>query len=334
VQTIAKHWHAETDCVVCDLCPRGCRIAESKRGVCFVRRNDRGKLVSDAYGNYSTAAIDPMEKKPMYHFYPGSKILSFGVIGCNLSCKFCQNWEISQSRDLGLITRECLPDQWVELCRQKDCHSIAFTYNEPLITFENTYAVAKRCRERNINTVLVSAGYINKLPLSELAEFIDAANIDLKAFNNEFYQQLCGVSLQPVLESLQLLKERGVALELTNLIIPECNDDLIQITAMCNWIAQELGVDTPLHFSAYHPAHKLSKRATDFTTLHNAYQVAKQCGLNYVYIGNVTNTRFNSTFCPQCNALLIERCGYSTQIVGLKDSKCGSCGTKIAGVWE
>ena len=334
MQTIAKYWHPEADCVVCDLCPRGCRIAVGKRGFCFVRRNDQDQLLTDGYGHYSTAAIDPMEKKPLYHFYPGTKILSFGVIGCNLSCKFCQNWEISQSRDLGLITRECTPDQWAELCLQKGCRSIAFTYNEPLITFENTYAVAKRCHERNINTVLVSAGYINQPPLAELVEFIDAANIDLKAFNNDFYKQLCGVSLQPVLESLLLLKDRGVALELTNLIIPDCNDDLKEITAMCKWIEQELGADAPLHFSAYHPAHKFSNRATSFTTLHNAYKIAKDCGLNYVYIGNVTNVRFNSTFCPKCNALLIERSGYSTKIIGLNEGKCGNCEKEIAGTWE
>ena len=334
MQTLAKHWHAETNFVVCDLCPRGCQIAEGKRGACFVRRNDQGKLLTDGYGNYSTAAIDPMEKKPLYHFLPGTKILSFGVIGCNLSCKFCQNWEISQSRDLGLVTLECTPEQWAELCIQKDCRAIAFTYNEPLITFENTYAAAKHCHERNVKTVLVSAGYVNKLPLAELVEFIDAANIDLKAFNNEFYQQICGVSLQPVLESLQLIKERGVALELTNLIIPECNDNLNEITAMSKWITAELGADTPLHFSAYHPAHKFSNRSTDFTTLHNAYKIAKDCGLNYVYIGNVTNPRFNSTFCPQCQALLIERSGYCTRIVGLQDGKCATCGKEITGVWK
>jgi pyruvate formate lyase activating enzyme len=334
VQTLAKYWHTESDCVVCDLCPRGCRITEGQRGFCFVRRNQQGSLVSDGYGNFSSVAVDPVEKKPLYHFLPDTKILSFGVIGCNLSCSFCQNWEISQSRDLGLITRAMTPRQWADLCVTKACSSIAFTYNEPLITFENTYAVAEHCKARGLKTALVSAGYINHEPLAELTIVIDAANIDLKAFNDEFYHKLCGVSLQPVLDSLLLLKARGVELEITNLIIPDCNDAMSEITAMCNWIYHELGADTPLHFSAYHPAHRLSKRATDFATLHDACQIAKQCGLHYVYIGNVTNVRFNSTFCPQCNALLIERCGYNTKIVELLEGKCSSCGKEIAGIWK
>lgn len=333
MQIDARYWHCDSGCVVCDLCPRGCRIAANQRGVCFVRRNHQGRLVTDGYSNFSSAAIDPVEKKPLYHFFPATNIMSFGVIGCNLSCSFCQNWEISQSRDLGLITRTKTPEQWADLCLAKNCGAIAFTYNEPLITFENTYDVAACCQERGLKTALVSAGYINGVPLSELVKVIDAANIDLKAFNDEFYRQYCGASLQPVLDSLQLLKASGIELELTNLIIPECNDDMKEIERMCQWIYRELGADTPLHFSAYHPAHRLSIRSTDFTTLHAAYLTARQCGLNYVYIGNVANMRFNSTFCPQCGQSLIERSGYSTRVTGLTGGKCRTCGRCIPGMW-
>ena len=329
----ARYGEKYDDGVQCTLCPHNCRLCDGQRGICRVRYNRNNIMQCEIDANFSSVALDPIEKKPLYHFLPTSRTLSFGTIGCNLRCSFCQNWEISQTHDRGLITRKMTPLEWVALCADKQCPSISFTYNEPLVSYENTLAVAEVCKAKSIRTVLVSAGYINHQPLHELAQYLDAANIDLKAFDEDFHTSYCASTLAPVLETLRTLSRAGVHLEVTNLLIPGCNDNAQSLRAMCDWIFSELGPSTPFHFSAYRPAYRMSNKATQFDSLLAAWEIAKTSGLHHVYIGNVANAKYNSTFCPQCNNLLIERCGYDTRVRGLAAGTCSGCGGKIHGIW-
>jgi pyruvate formate lyase activating enzyme len=317
--------------VQCLLCPHYCKLHEGERGKCGVRREMDGRLVSEIYGKVSAMHFDPIEKKPLYHFHPGSIILSIGSIGCNLSCSFCQNCDISQtdaSRYPWL--RDHSPDEIVSMAAGRPGNlGIAFTYNEPTISIEYMLDVARLAGGKGLKTAMVSNGYVNPLPLLELLPFMDAFNIDLKAFRDEFYRSLTGGRLAPVLDSLKTINASGKHLEITNLVIPGLNDDRKEFSEMTDWIAGELGEYTVLHLSRYFPHHQLTRDPTPVETLRELYELAGR-KLRYVYLGNMASKRGQQTRCAACGELLIDRTGYHTEIRGItKDAKCKQCGSPI-----
>ncbi len=333
-----RWWHMLDDGrMQCDLCPRDCRLHEGQRGACFVRQRVGDAMVLTTYGRSSGFCIDPIEKKPLNHFYPGSSILSFGTAGCNLACKFCQNWDISKSRDMDRLMDEASPEAIARAAAERGAKSVAFTYNDPVIFAEYAMDVADACHERGIQTVAVTAGYMHDAPRREFYAKMDAANVDLKAFTDEFYVKLCGAHLQPVLDTLVYLKhETGVWFEITTLLIPGKNDSTEEITAECRWIRKELGPDVPLHFSAFHPDYKMGDiSATPAATLTRAREIALGEGLNYVYTGNVHDEKGGSTWCPACHAPLILRDWYRIDDYRVTpDGHCPDCHTPIAGRFE
>ena len=336
--TVATHYwrHLDNDHVVCTLCPRECELREGKRGVCYVRMAQGGEIVLTSYGRSSGFCIDPIEKKPLHHFLPGTPVLSFGTVGCNLTCAFCQNWDISKSRHMEALSASATPEQLAKMAEQTGSRSVAFTYNDPVIFMEYALDVAAACHARNIKTVAVTAGYINPEPRREFFAGMDAANVDLKGFTEAFYHRVCGGHLAPVLDSLRYLKhETHVWFEITTLLIPGENDSPMELEAMCRWIADELGPDVPLHFTAFHPDfHMLDKPRTPMTSLLQARDIAKAHGLHYVYVGNVHDVKDGSTWCPSCGELLIERDAYRLGVWALHHGSCQHCGTKIPGVFE
>jgi pyruvate formate lyase activating enzyme len=331
----ARWWHMLDDGrMQCDLCPRDCRLHEGQRGACFVRERTGDAMVLTTYGRSSGFCIDPIEKKPLNHFYPGSSILSFGTAGCNLACKFCQNWDISKSRDMDRLMDEASPAAIAEAAAANGAQSVAFTYNDPVIFAEYAMDVADACHARGIKTVAVTAGYIHDAPRREFFAKMDAANVDLKAFTDDFYVKLCGAHLKPVLDTLVYLKhETDVWFEITTLLIPGKNDSDAEITAMCQWIMKELGPDVPLHFSAFHPDYKLDDTpATPAATLTRARNIALSAGINYVYTGNVHDEKGGSTWCPKCHAPLILRDWYRIDDYRVTpDGRCPACNTPLAG---
>jgi len=333
-----RWWHLLDDGrIQCDLCPRDCRLREGQRGACFVRQRVGDAMALTTYGRSSGFCIDPIEKKPLNHFYPGSSILSFGTAGCNLACKFCQNWDISKSRDMDRLMDEASPQAIAEAAANAGAKSVAFTYNDPIIFAEYAMDVADACHERGIKTVAVTAGYIHDAPRREFFAKMDAANVDLKAFTDDFHVKLCGAQLQPVLDTLTYLKhETDVWLEITTLLIPGQNDSDSELRAATRWIANELGPDVPLHFSAFHPDHKMGDTpATPHATLTRARQIALDAGLHYVYTGNVHDERGGSTWCPSCHAPLVLRDWYRIDDYRLMpDGRCPDCGTPIPGRFE
>jgi AmmeMemoRadiSam system radical SAM enzyme/AmmeMemoRadiSam system protein B/AmmeMemoRadiSam system protein A len=324
-------WHRDeaTDRVVCDLCPRECKLKPGDRGFCFVRENRAGEMVLSTYGKSTGFCIDPIEKKPLNHFYPGTSVLSFGTAGCNLGCKFCQNWDISKSREIERLSDSASPELIASAAQKLGCQSVAFTYNDPVIWAE--YAMA--CRERNIKTVAVTAGYISPAARQAFYQHIDAANVDLKAFSEDFYFRVTYSHLQPVLDTLIYLKrETQVWFEITNLVIPQANDDPSEMRKMCDWILEALGPDVPVHFSAFHPDFRMMDRpSTPKETLDRAYEIAKSAGLHYPYVGNVHDGHRQNTYCPQCQNLLVERDWYRLGKYGLSGNHCGNCGLQIPG---
>lgn len=317
--------------VRCDLCPNNCVLKENETGTCGVRQNIGGELYTLVYNQPIAIHVDPIEKKPLYHFFPGTNILSIATVGCNLRCNFCQNWTISQSRPNETQAYQATPEQIIAMAKEYDCHSIAFTYTEPTIFYEYMLDIAKLAKIEGLKTVLVTCGYINEKPLRELAKYIDAANIDLKGFSEEFYSTYTTGSLQPVLNTLQIAKEEDMFFEITNLVIPQANDDPIIIRAMCKWIKKNIGDEYPLHFSRFFPQYKLTNRPpTPVKTLEMAYDIARDEGLKYVYIGNVGDIG-EDTFCPNCGKLLIDRSGYSLEEINIKNGKCKFCGEEIFG---
>jgi pyruvate formate lyase activating enzyme len=334
----ARYWHKIDDGrLQCDLCPRFCKLNDGQQGVCFVRERQGDSIMLTTYGRSSGFCVDPIEKKPLNHFLPGSSILSFGTAGCNLTCKFCQNWDISKAREADRLTDQASPEMLAQAAKQLGCSSIAYTYNDPVIFLEYAVDVAKACREHNIKNVAVSAGYICKEPAVEFFRHMDAANIDLKGFTDDFYYKICGAHLQPVLDTLKYIKhETNTWLEITTLLIPGENDSDKELHAMTQWIASELGTDVPLHFSAFHPDHKmLDKQHTPLATLQRARNIALKNGLRYVYTGNVIDPEGASTWCHSCNGLLIERDRYSIGDWHLThESSCKHCDTAISGVFE
>jgi len=333
-----RYWHRLDDGrVQCDLCPRFCKLKDGQQGLCFVRANQNNQIVMTSYGLSSGFCIDPIEKKPLNHFLPGTPVLSFGTAGCNLSCKFCQNWDMSKSREMQTLAAKAGPQTIAEQAQAHDCRSVAFTYNDPVIFHEYAIDVAAACRELGIKSVAVSAGYINAEPRVEFFDAMDAANIDLKAFTDKFYHKLTGAHLQPVLETLQYLKhETAVWFEITTLLIPGQNDSDDEIHEMTAWIMENLGPDVPLHFSAFHPDWKMRDiPQTPAETLTRAREIAMQNGLRYVYTGNVHDTQGSSSYCHNCAELLIERDWYELGRWGLDEKgSCKKCGTQLPGVFE
>jgi len=333
-----RWWHTLDDGrVQCDLCPRDCRLHEGQRGACFVRMRENDTMVLTTYGRSSGFCIDPIEKKPLNQFYPGSSVLSFGTAGCNLACKFCQNWDISKSRDMDRLMDQASPEAIANAAAQAGCRSVAFTYNDPVIFAEYAMDVADACHTRGIQTVAVTAGYIHEQPRREFFAKMDAANVDLKAFTDDFYFKLTGSHLQPVLDTLVYLKHgTRVWFEITTLLIPGHNDSDTEIIAMSQWIRKELGPDVPLHFSAFHPDHKMPDvPATPPSTLVRARDIAIKEGLRYVYTGNVRHEAGDTTWCPGCKQPLIVRDWYQIRHYGLTaQGQCPHCGADVAGRFD
>jgi pyruvate formate lyase activating enzyme len=333
-----RYWHRlESGRIQCDLCPRLCQLHDGQRGLCFVRANEGGRMALTTYGRSSGFCIDPIEKKPLNHFLPGTPVLSFGTAGCNLACKFCQNWDISKSRQVDTLADAATPRQLAQAARQLGCRSVAFTYNDPVIFLEYAVDTAIACHEAGVRTVAVTAGYILAEPRVEFYRHMDAANVDLKAFSERFYHKLTGAHLQPVLETLVYLKrETEVWFEITTLVIPGENDSEAETRAMCEWILEHLGPEVPLHFTAFHPDYRMrDKPRTPAATLTRARALAREVGLRYVYVGNVHDADGSSTYCPGCGERLIERDWYELgewRLAG--DGTCQGCGTRIAGIFE
>ncbi|MBC8212554.1 MAG: AmmeMemoRadiSam system radical SAM enzyme [Gammaproteobacteria bacterium] len=332
------YWHSiENDRVQCDLCPRLCKLRSGQRGLCFIRANQDGKVILTSYGRSSGFCIDPIEKKPLNHFLPGTPVFSFGTAGCNLACKFCQNWDISKSRETDTLADHASPQQIALTAQLTGCRSVAFTYNDPVIFHEYAIDVARACHDKGIKTVAVTAGYVCPEPRAEFYQHIDAANVDLKAFSDEFYVQLTGSHLQPVLDTLIYLKqETSVWLELTTLLIPGKNDSPEEIDRMTRWVIENLGPDVPMHFSAFHPDYKLRDiPATPPQTLTLARKIALSNGIHYAFTGNVHDKTGESTYCHACGETLIGRDWYQLSDWNLDSAgKCRHCSTPCAGVFE
>ena len=332
-----RYWHRlEDGRVQCDVCPRRCALHEGQRGLCFVRGRNRNGIELYTYGRSSGFCVDPIEKKPLNHFLPGTPVLSFGTAGCNLACKFCQNWDMSKSREMDTLADSASPRELASAARDLGCASVAFTYNDPTVFMEYAIDVAQACREVAVKTVAVTAGYMCPEPRAEFYRWIDAANVDLKAFTERFYRKVCGSELAPVLDTLRYLKrETSVWFEITTLLIPGENDSDAELDAMTQWIASRLGCDVPLHFSAFHPDWKMGDHPpTPPATLTRARGIAMRNGLHYVYTGNVHDRSGGSTWCHGCGELLIERDWYELGRWGLTpDGCCASCGVKIPGVF-
>ncbi len=334
----ARWWHALPDGrIQCDLCPRDCKLHEGQRGACFVRQMSGGRVRLTTYGRSSGFCVDPIEKKPLNQFYPGTSILSFGTAGCNLACKFCQNWDISKSSEMDTLMDAATPGAIAAAAQELGCKSVAFTYNDPVIFAEYAIDVADACHERGVKTVAVTAGYMHAEPRREFYARMDAANVDLKAFTDEFYFRLTGAHLAPVLETLEyLVKETDVWTEITTLLIPGKNDSDAEIAAECEWIAGHLGPDVPLHFSAFHPDWKMRDvPATPAATLTRARAIARRAGLRYVYTGNVHDEEGGTTCCPACENPVIVRDWYDIRGYHLSDGgACLKCGAQLAGRYQ
>jgi len=320
--------------VQCELCPTECELEDYQVGGCRVRINKGGTLYSLVYGKPCAVAVDPIEKKPFFHFLPGTTAFSIATAGCVLGCKFCQNWQISQANPEDVDFHELPPADVVRQAMFAGCKTITYTYTEPTVFYEYMYDTAQLARQYGVNNAMHSCGYINEKPLRQLAKHLNAADVDLKAFTEDFYSRICGGRLKPVLDSLIVLKQEGVWLELTNLVIPTLNDDLKSVGEMCRWIVKELGPEVPLHFSRFFPYYKLKNLPpTPLETLIDARKAAMNAGLHYVYIGNIRSEAEN-TSCPKCGRVLVERTGYFVRRNNISNNACRFCGTKIAGVWS
>ncbi len=334
----ARYWHRlEDGRIQCDLCPRFCRLRDGQRGMCFVRSREGGRLMLNTYGRSSGFCVDPIEKKPLNHFLPGTPVLSFGTAGCNLACKFCQNWDISKSRRMDTLMQEASPQAIAKTAKRLGCRSVAYTYNDPVVFHEYAVDTAQACREEGIKSVAVTAGYVCPEPRAEFFRWMDAANVDLKAFSERFYHTLTGSHLRPVLETLVYLKEETkVWVEITTLLIPGENDSDRELEEMTAWVASNLGVDVPMHFTAFHPAWKMMDiPPTPPSTLRRAREIALRNGIRFAYTGNVLDEMGGSTYCPSCGEKVIGRAGYDMTGWGLApDGGCRNCGILVPGVFE
>ncbi len=320
--------------VQCTLCPKICLIAPGESGECRIRVNLKGKLTAVTYGYPCSLHVDPVEKKPLFHFYPGAGILSLATVGCNLHCRGCQNWEISQANPEDSTAHHLPPESLPRLIRKANCKMVAYTYSEPLVYYEYTLDSARICKEAGFKNVLVSAGYVNSEPMRELCSYLDATNIDLKAMSEEFYQSHCSASLQPVLNTLVLIRSLGVHLEVTNLLIPTLNDSDADISRLSRWVKENLGRETPVHFSRFFPHYKMRNiPPTPVKTMKRAYEIAKSEGLHHPYIGNLLTPSGEDTLCPKCSKTLIRRQRYRVTEYGLLDGNCPQCKTEVYGKW-
>lgn len=335
---VARYWsRTEDGRLLCELCPRACKLRDGQRAFCFVRQNVGGQMVLSTYGRSSGFCIDPIEKKPLNHFHPGTAVLSFGTAGCNLGCKFCQNWSISKAREWDRLGEHAGPDAIADAALRHGCNSVAFTYNDPVIFAEYAIDVAAACRARGIRTVAVTAGYITAQARPELFAAMDAANVDLKGFRESFYHQLTFAHLQPVLDTLRYLRhETEVWLEVTTLLIPGHNDDPEDIDRQCDWLVRNLGPEVPLHFTAFHPDFRMSDvPPTPPETLRRAREQALGHGIRHVYVGNVHDASAQSTYCAGCGSLLIERDWYTLSTYRVSpDGACPDCGHRLAGRFD
>lgn len=333
-----RYWHVLDDGrIQCDVCPRACRLREGQRGMCFVRAREQDQVVLTSYGRSSGFCVDPIEKKPLNHFLPGTSILSFGTAGCNLACRFCQNWDMSKSREMDRLMDQADPEALAKAAERLDCSSVAFTYNDPTIFMEYAIDTAVACRARGIRAVAVTAGYICDAPRRELYRYMDAANVDLKGFTERFYHDVCSAELAPVLDTLKYLKhETDVWLEITTLLIPGENDSDKELDELSVWIHENLGDDVPLHFTAFHPDYKMmDKESTPPSTLQRARSIAMRNGLRYVYTGNVHDKEGGSTYCHGCGQVLIGRNWFDLSDWNLThDGHCKNCGTRCAGIFD
>ncbi|HYN96650.1 MAG TPA: AmmeMemoRadiSam system radical SAM enzyme [Pilimelia sp.] len=328
------HWHPLPDGrIQCDVCPRACKLREGQRGLCFVRGRVADQVVLTSYGRSSGFCVDPVEKKPLNHFLPGTPVLSFGTAGCNLACRFCQNWDISKSREIDTLSSAASPEALAEAAERLGCRSVAFTYNDPVIFMEYAMDVADACRQRGIRSVAVSAGYMSPAPRAEFYAHMDAANIDLKAFSEDFYTAVTFARLDAVLETLEFLRDSSVWFEVTTLLIPGHNDSDTEIGRQCEWFAGHLGPDVPLHFSAFHPDFKMRDvPPTPPATLRRARRLALAAGLRYVYTGNVHDPDGQTTRCPTCATPVVVRDWYEILDYRLDDvGRCAGCGTAVPG---
>jgi len=321
--------------VQCHVCPNQCILEPGDRSICRVKVNKDGRLYTLAYGNPCAVHVDPIEKKPLYHYLPGTGAFSIATAGCNLRCLNCQNWSISQSRPEETENADLFPDDVAQSAINSNCTSIAYTYSEPTAFYDYMYDTAKIARSKGIKNLWITNGYINEEPLVDLCQYLDAANVDLKSFKEEIYNKLNSGRLQPVLNTLLTLKRQGVWFEITNLVVPTYTDDLDMIGEMCAWIVKNIGPDHPLHFSRFTPMHKLTGLPmTDVGILEKAAAAARDAGIKFVYIGNVPGHKATSTYCPGCDKVLLERRGYMISQNNIQNGACKFCGEKIAGVWQ
>ena len=334
--TEAKYYEKLTGGEVrCLLCPKGCRIQTGKRGACGVRENRKGTLFSLVYGQPCAIHLDPIEKKPFFHVLPGTKSFSIATVGCNLSCKFCQNWQISQSRPEDVRTSYYSAESLADRALSVGARSIAYTYGEPVVFIEYAQDIASAGRKRRLASVVVSSGFINKQPLTDLCGLVEAIKIDLKAFTNQYYRDICNAELKPVLDSIALIRKSGVWLELVYLMVPTLNDDPGDIQRMARWLRTEIGTDVPIHFSRFHPQYRLANLPpTPVSSLERAYDICREEGLEYVYIGNVPGHETESTRCPSCAKTIIKRRGYRIETIDIFNGLCRFCGHAIPGIWE
>ncbi|MFH2143649.1 MAG: AmmeMemoRadiSam system radical SAM enzyme [Bacteroidota bacterium] len=334
-KTEAKYYKKTDRGYECELCPNFCILKENKLSSCRTRIAESGKLYTIAYSNPCSVHVDPIEKKPLYHFYPASKSFSVAIAGCNLHCLNCQNYSLSQASPTETRNYQLCPPELIKDTIDSDCKSIAYTYSDPVAFYEYAYDSAKLAREKGIKNVFISAGYINEKPLRDIAKYLDAANIDLKSFSDETYKKLNAGSLKPILDCLKILHSEGVWLEITNLIVPQWSDDMDEIKEMCDWLYDNDLANYPLHFSRFFPVYKLKQLPpTPVDSLNKAREIAMKAGIKYVYIGNVPGTEAGNTYCPKCKKLLVERKGYTITKNDIEKGLCKYCNEKIAGHWE
>lgn len=321
--------------VECELCPRGCKVADLERGYCGVRENRGGKYYTLVHSRVCSLNTDPIEKKPLFHYLPGTRAYSIATAGCNIECKFCQNWQISQFRPEQLNNIKITPKEVVDFAQEKKCNTIAYTYSEPVVFYEYMHDTAIIGKRKGVGSVMISNGYIKKEPLVELCRELSAVKIDFKAFTEKFYKETCSGELKPVLETLLTLKETGIWFEIVMLLIPTLNDSEKELRDMCSWINENLGPDVPIHFSRFHPTYKIKNLPpTPTKTLEKARNIAIETGLNFAYTGNVPGHPGESTYCPDCKEIIIKRVGYTILQYSLNGNKCGNCNHIIPGVWH
>ena len=331
----AKHYNKiQNNKIKCTLCPHECILSVNKVGICKTRKNIDGQLFTLAYSNPIAISVDPIEKKPLYHFYPSSNTFSIATAGCNLSCKNCQNSNISQISPTDTNNYNLSPEHIVQMAIKKNCKSISYTYTDPIVFYEYTLETSKLAHANGLENTIISAGFINQKPLLELIPFIDAANIDIKSFSDDLYKKINNARLEPVLETLKTLNKSNVWLEITYLLIPEVNDNTEMLNNLCQWLADNEFKNVPLHFSKFYPTYKMTdKKETTLKELQKAETIAKQHGIKYVYIGNITGNKSENTFCPNCNKIVVKRNGYSSKKINFINETCQNCGEKIIGKW-